>query len=253
MDKQPNTEGHECNRHAGVYDWSWFPKGAANLFSLPALILVSAFVGFGGLAREAGIPLAQLIFMVPTIWALPSHLVLVSGMVSNASLIAVALAVALASIRMMPMTMALLPEIRSPGSRQWHLFLVSNFVAVTAWLHTLEKAPEIPREGRLPYFVGFAATMMVTVTVVASVVHQLAAAFPPLMLAALYFLTPIYFATSIWSSMRANAERYALVFGLILGPAFHGLFPQTNILFAGVIGGVTAFAGHWFFSSRSAK
>ena len=230
--------------HSGAYDWSWFPRGMANLFSIPALILLSAFVGFGGLAREAGIPLLQLIFMVPVIWALPSHLLLVAGIAAGSSLLAIAATVALVAARMMPMTMALIPEIRTPRSKTWHLLLVSNCVAITAWVHTLQRAPEIPREGRLPYFAGFASTMMVSTTVTAGIVHQLAATFPPLMMAGLYFLTPIYFATSTWNTARVKAEHIALVLGFCLGPAFAYIFPQANILLAGLVGGGAAFLFH---------
>lgn len=240
---------------SGTYDWSWFPKGMANLFSLPALVLMSAFVGFGGLTRELGIPLEQVIFMIPVIWALPSLLILVAGIASNASLFAVASAVALAAIRMMPMTMALVPEIRTARSRNWHMVVVSNFVAITAWIHTLRVASQIPREGRMPYFVGFASTMMVAVSVVSGVVYQLAATLPPVIMGALYFLTPIYFATSIWATSRVKAEHWALALGFALGPLFYLLFPEFNILIAGFVGGIFAFLGHLWFrrKSRNAK
>jgi predicted branched-subunit amino acid permease len=230
----------------GIYDWSWFPRGMYNLFSLPAVILISAFIGFGGLAREAGLSLWQLIFIVPTIWALPSHLILVAGIVSGAPILAIVAAVALAAIRMLPMTMALIPEIRMPRSPTWHLLVVSNLIAITAWVHTLQRAPEIPREGRLPYFCGFASTMMVATTSAAALVHQLAAGFPPIVMAGLYFLTPLYFACSIWNTARFKAEHVALVVGFCLGPVFFVIVPQANILFAGLVGGLFAFAMHQF-------
>ncbi|MCJ8309267.1 MAG: AzlC family ABC transporter permease [Rhizobiaceae bacterium] len=227
-----------------LYDWSWFARGMAQVFSLPALILISAFVGFGGLAREAGISLGQLIFMVPTVWALPSHLILVSGIAAGVPLLAIIPAVALAAVRMMPMTMALVPEIRVPGSKAWHLLLVSNMIAITAWMHTIQKAPEIPRPGRLPFFAGFAGIMMVATTVVSGLVHQLAATFPVPVMAALYFLTPIYFAASSWNTARVKAEHLALILGFALGPLLFIVVPQANILFAGIIGGFAAFAFH---------
>ena len=230
--------------NTGLYDWSWFLRGTRQVFSLPALILISAFVGFGGLAREAGISLGQLIFMVPTVWALPSHLILVSGIAAGAPLLAIIAAVALAAIRMLPMTMALVPEIRVKGSKTWQLMLVSNMIAITAWMHTIQKAPEIPRPGRLPFFVGFAGVMMLSTTVVSAVVHQLAATFPIPLMAALYFLTPIYFAASSWNTARVRAEHLALVLGFALGPLFFMIVPQANILFAGLIGGVAAFGFH---------
>lgn len=239
--------------HSGVYDWSWFPRGVANLASLPALILMSAFVGFGGLAREADLPLSHLVFMVPAIWALPSHLVLLAGIAANASLLAIAPAVALAAIRMMPMTMALVPEIRAPGSKRWHMLAVSNMVAITAWVKTLQAAPSIPRRGRLPYFVGFAGTMMCATTIVAAVVHQLAAGFPPMLMAGLYFLTPLYFAASIWNTSRVGAEKLALVLGFVLGPLIFLALPQANILVAGIAGGFAAFAVHLAHRSRGGR
>lgn len=227
-----------------VYDWSWFAVGIGQLFSLPALILISAFIGFGGLAREAGISLWQLIFMVPTIWALPSHLILVAGIAAGVPLLAIIPAVALAAIRMMPMTMALIPEIRMPQSKTWHLLAVSNMIAISAWMHTLQRAPDIPKAGRLPFFVGFAGVLMVSTTTAAAVVHQLAASFPVYVMAALYFLTPIYFATSSWNTSRVAAERLALILGFCLGPIFFMFVPQANILFAGIIGGFAAFGFH---------
>lgn len=233
-----------------VYDWSWYLRGMRNLFSLPALILLSAFVGFGGLAREADLPLSHLIFLIPVIWALPSHLVLLAGIVSGASLLAIAPAVALAAIRMMPMTMALMPEIRAPRTKQWHLLLASNLVAITAWVHTLQKARDIPARGRLPYFVGFASTMAVTTTVAASLVHQLAPTLPILAMAGLYFLTPLYFATSIWNTARVKAEQAALILGFGLGPVAAYLYPQAAILLAGVVGGTVAYGAHRLFARR---
>ncbi len=230
---------------SGAYDWSWYWRGMRNVFSLPALILISAFVGFGGLAREAGIPLLELIFMVPAIWALPSHLIVVAGILTDAPLLAVVAAVALAAIRMMPMTMALIPEIRAPKSKTWHLLLVCNMVAITAWVHTLQKAPEIPRRGRLPYFAGFASILMCATTLVASIVHQLAAGFPAIIMGGLYFLTPLYFAASIWNTSRVRAEHLALILGFSFGPVFGYLIPQAGILMAGLVGGLSAFGFHF--------
>jgi len=229
-----------------VYDWSWFRRGMARIFSLPALILVSGFVGFGGLARESGVSLPELIFMVPAIWALPSHLLIVAGIASGASLVTLMPAVALASVRMMPMTMALVPDIRTPRSRMWHLLAVSHMVAITAWLHTLQKAPEIPRRGRLPYFVGFGCMLMLCSTVVAALVFKVAAALPEPVMAGLYFITPIYFATSLWGAVRFRAEHLALVLGFMLGPLMAWVVPQANILVGGIAGGAIAYGIHRF-------
>ena len=235
---------HSAPGDTGAYHWSWFAHGAANIISLPAIILMSVFVGYGGIAREAGLTLGQTAFSVPTIWAFPSHLLLVAGISSGASLIAVAFAVTLASIRMMPMTMALIPEIRTPRSRLWQLWAVSNFVAITAWVHTLQRAPELPREGRLPYFIGFAFTLSMASMLVASITFVLSAQFPVLLMASLYFLTPLYFAISIWRSSRYLGEYAALFAGLLLGPVLAMWTSDFNILLAGLLGGLIGYGVH---------
>ena len=52
--------------------------------------------------------------MVGMVWALPAKVVLVGAILSGASLPAAAFAVALSSIRLTPMVVALVPELRGP-------------------------------------------------------------------------------------------------------------------------------------------
>ena len=242
-DRSPSPQSNDANSRS-VYDWSWFWRGAANLASIPALILLTAFIGYGGVAREAGLPIGVAAFSVASIWALPSHLVMVAGIGAGTSLVALIFAVILVSVRLMPMTMALVPQIRAPGTRTWHLVLASTFVAVTAWVHTLQRAPELPPRARLPYFVGFAMTLATSCTIVTVITYLVAGTLPALVLAGLYFLTPLYFATSIWRTARGRAELAAVLFGFVLGPVFAIWRPDTNVLLAGLVGGLMAYGLH---------
>lgn len=230
------------------YDWSYAGKGVFNLFSVPAFVLLSMFIGYGSVARDAGMSLSHTAFSVLTIWALPSNLILVAGIASGASVVAIMIAIALASLRMMPMTIALLPEVRAPNTRRWHLYLISCLVAVTAWIHTLQVARDLPVQGRLPYFVGFAGTMLLGATVVSMITWEISGSLPKTALAGLYFLTPIYFAIAIWRSARFRAENLALILGFVLGPVLAVISPQANILLAGLSGGVLAYGFHRFTS-----
>ena len=96
----------------------YYFRGVRAAFSIPGLILAGAFVGFAGLAREAGLTLAQTVFMTGVVWALPGKVVLVGAVLSGASLPAAAFAVALSSVRLMPMVVALVPELRGPRTRK---------------------------------------------------------------------------------------------------------------------------------------
>jgi hypothetical protein len=62
------------------------------------------------------------------------------------------------------------------------------------------------------------------------------------MLTASPFSMPIYFLTA--PSARLNAERLALVAGLLLGPLFRFAELPLDLVWAGLLGGLLAYAGH---------
>lgn len=223
---------------------TWFFRGVLATVSVPCLILMSAFVGFAGLAREAGMSLAQTVFMTGVIWALPAKVVLLGAIMSGASLPAAAFAVALSSVRLAPMVVTLVPELRTEKTRPWVLYLLSHFVAVTSWVLAMEKLGTVPREMRTVYYGGLGGTLVLVNMGVVAVVYVLAGSLPPELSAALLLLTPIYFLTSLWSSARETASHFAMGFGLVLGPVFHVLAPGFDLLLAGLIGGTAAFLVH---------
>lgn len=226
----------------------WIVYGASGITGLPALVLMSAMVGFGGLARESGLTLGQAVFATFGIWALPSMIVMVGGIVAGLGIVPTALAVALASVRFTPMVMSLVPEMRAPRTRPLTLYLLAHFVAITAWVHTTSRFDRVPREHRTAFFGGFAIALTTLSTILVGVVHQVAAGLPALLAIGLVFLTPIYFLTSLWANARVPSDRPALLIGLALGPLAHWLVPSLGLLLSGIVGGTIAF---WW-SRRSA-
>lgn len=219
----------------------WFFRGVASAVSIPGLILISAFVGFAGLAREAGITLPQAVFMTGLVWALPAKVVLIGAIMSGASLPAAALAVSLSSVRLTPMVVALMPELRSERGRPIVLYLLSHFVAVTSWVIAMEKVREVPREMRTSWYAGLGGSLVLGNMVVVALVYAVAGSLPPILSAALLLLTPIYFLTSLWGSAREAASHYAMIFGIVLGPVFHLFMPGGDLMAAGFIGGIGAY------------
>ncbi|KOF22485.1 AzlC family protein [Ensifer adhaerens] len=220
----------------------WFLTGMRGLFSLPAFILMLSFVGFCSLTAQAGIPPQQVVFMTGMVWALPAKVILVSSMMSGASLAAAFLAVSLSSVRLMPMVAALIPELRTSKTPTWLLLFLSHFVAITAWVFAMEKVQAVPRDKRVAFFAGFGITLVVANMVLVAIVYHFVADFPPVVAGCLFFLTPIYFLASIWHSARHPVVYIALLFGLLAGPLFYWLAPEFDILLAGVGGGTLAWA-----------
>jgi predicted branched-subunit amino acid permease len=236
-----NSMDSESHAHGAGGAWEWYGRGLACLFTLPALILMGAFAGFAGFAREAGFALPHTLFMVATIWALPSKVVLVGAVISKSGLLATGIAVALSSVRLMPMTMAIIPEMRARGTRKATLYVLSHFIAVTAWVMALERFKHVPRERRTAFFAGLVSVLLASSLLVVTLTYSAAETLPPILAAALVFVTPLYFLFSLWGSARERASHYAMVIGLALTPLFHVLMPQADILATGLVGGVAAY------------
>ncbi len=218
----------------------WFLTGMKGIFSLPAIILMLSFVGFCAFTAQAGIPVEQVVFMTGMVWALPAKVILVSSILGGANLVTAFIAVTLSSIRLMPMVAALVPEIRTEKTPTWLLLFLSHFVAITAWVFAMERVQSVPRERRIAFFAGFGITLVLANMLLVGVVYQFVAEFPPIVAGCLFFLTPVYFLASIWSSARHPVIYVALVIGLIAGPLFYWLAPEFDILLAGVGGGTLA-------------
>ena len=222
----------------------WFLRGLAKVGSIPALVLMTAQIGFAALAREAGFTLWQTVCMTGLVWALPGQVVFVGSVASGASMATVVLAVSLSAVRFMPMVMAWTPVVRAPGTPRTLLYFLSWFVAVTAWVFAMTRLPHLPREARAPFFAGFGMGLTVINMGVVAASYVMIADLAPWLAAALMMLTPVYFLLALWSAGRAFSERLAMVVGLVLGPLFHFVTPRFDLLLAGFLGGTLAyFAG----------
>jgi predicted branched-subunit amino acid permease len=160
---------------------------------------------------------------------------------AKSSLLATFAAVCLSSFRLLPMVVAIVPEMKTDKTRKSTLYALSHFVAVTGWVMALDRFPKVPREYRTSFFAGLALTLLASNMLLAVIVYQVADKLPPLVSAALIFITPLYFTFSLWGSARDRTAHYAMIAGLALTPLFHIYLPQIDILGAGIIGGLLAF------------
>lgn len=229
--------------------WPWLKE----YFQHTGVVADQLLYSFSGLAIESGISMGQAVFMTLTIWALPAKVVLIGAISAGSSLAAAALAVALSSVRLMPMVVALLPELKGPRSRKVTLLFLSHFVAVTAWVMAMEQLRNIPRDLRTSYFAGIGVTLVLTNACVVALIYMLSANFPPLLFAALFMLTPMYFLTSLWRSSREQAGKAALLSGLVIFPVMHAIAPGYDLLLTGLVGGGVAFGFHLYVESLRRK
>lgn len=232
---------------------TWFLAGMRQVISLPALMLMAAFVGFASYARESGLPLAHVMLMTAMVWALPAKFVLVAAINAGATLVTAFAAVALSSARLLPMVVAIVPEMRTPRTRTGVLLFLSHFVAITAFVVAMARFRDVPRQHRTAFFGGFACTLTASNVVLVALVYTVAPVLPAEAVAALLFVTPVYFLCSLWGSARERSGHAAMLAGLVLGPVFAAFAPGAGILLAGFVGGTLAYAGTRLFSAAGRK
>ncbi|MBP2549626.1 putative branched-subunit amino acid permease [Neorhizobium galegae] len=226
---------------------SWFFTGMRGITSLPALILMTSFVGFSAFALESGITRSQAVFMTLAVWALPAKMILIGTMVGGAPIAASFLAVTLSSIRMMPMVASIMPDMKNEKSPTWLLLFLSHFVAITSWVFAIQHLNNVPRDKRVAYFAGFSITLTLINAVIVGVCYGIVAQFPPIVAGCLFMLTPVYFFASIWASARHSVVKLAFVIGVVMGPAMALIEPKFDIIYAGIGGGTVAYVIDRFF------
>jgi predicted branched-subunit amino acid permease len=229
--------------HEGLVRGPPFWRGARDALSLPAWVLGFSVLGIGSLARDAGFPAGAAAMSTVIMWAGPAQAIFFASVAAGSSLPVIAFAVTLSSIRLLPMTVAILPLLRRPGQHVVTQFAAAHFIAVTMWVEGLRRLPPLPPPERVPYFFGFALACLVVCTTTTYIGYFLLGALPVPLAAGLLFLTPIFFTVSLVAGAHSVADWAAMLLGAALAPAFHIVLGKDfDLLAAGLIGGTAAYA-----------
>ncbi|MEM9028790.1 MAG: AzlC family ABC transporter permease [Pseudomonadota bacterium] len=242
-----NARPADATLHATLASWvptatraTAFRHGLMAAISVPGCVLMTTSLGFGALARDAELFLAQALFLAAVLYALPAQVILVDQISRDATLWMAAFAVSLTAIRLLPMTVTLVPYFRGDPGGLWLKVLAVHFVAVTAWVESRKWLPTLPPDLRLPFFLGLGFGFLgVTLTGTAAG-YALAGSVSPAIVAALLLSTPIYFLLSLLGSMKDRADGVAIALGAVGGPLFHSVTPQLDLMCAGLVGGTAA-------------
>ena len=217
-----------------------FARGLLVMCSTPGGVLFLSALGFGSLVRDAGLTLAHALFLSSAMYALPAQVMLVDQLQRGAPLLAIALAVTLTAVRLLPMTVSLMPYLRSPGGTWWMRLLAVHFIAITSWVEGSRRLPHIPEALRLTHFLGIGAGMMAATAAGSAAGFLLAGEMPLVAQAALLFMTPAYFMLSTVGAAAHLRDWVAIVLGGALAPLVYLVWPGADLLIAGLVGGTVA-------------
>jgi predicted branched-subunit amino acid permease len=206
--------------------------------------LFGNYIGFGALAHDLGFTLGWAMLSTVLIWAAPAQVILVSALGGGGALIEAAAAVALSAVRLLPMVVAMLPQLKGPDVRARHLLLPAHFTAVSMWVEALRLLPAQPRERRIAFCNGLGTGFTLSAVTATGLGFYLAGMLPVLFAAALLFLTPMGFMVMVARNSRLLVDRLAFALGLVLAPALASAKVELDLLWTGIIGGTFAYALH---------
>jgi predicted branched-subunit amino acid permease len=220
--------------------------------SVFAFVIVFTYIGFGALAHDYGFSAGWAILSTVLLWAGPAQVILVTGLGPGTVLIETAVAVALSSVRFLPIVVALMPLIKREDSRAWQLLVPAHFMAISIWVETMRHGPGLPRQHRIPFCNGLGLTLLIMGALATGLGYYLQSALPAIFGAAAMFITPMSFLVSTARNARLLFEKVALGLGLVLGPVLAFSQIQFDLLWTGVIGGTLAYGLHRVQRARGA-
>lgn len=216
-------------------------RGIRDALMLPAWIVGFSLVGVGSLAQDVGFPFLAAVLSTLLMWAAPAQVILFGGIAGGTALPLIAVAVSLSSIRLLPMTVSMMPMLRRPGQSLLTQVFVAHYVAVTVWVESNRRMPAMPPEERFGYYLGFANACLMVATTMTGIGFLLSAAVPPFLAAGLLFITPLFFAIALIAGARTLLDQSALVLGAALAPLATLLVgPDFDLLATGLVGGTLA-------------
>jgi predicted branched-subunit amino acid permease len=224
------------------FDRAIFVRAFRDAVMFPAWIVSLSVVGIGSLAHDAGFPAGSAAVSTLLIWAAPAQVMLFAGVAAGTPLAVLAFAIGLSSIRFLPMTMAILPLLRSPEQRTSTQFLAAHFVAVTVWVESRRRLPEMPQHERVPYYFGFALGCISLSALATYAGYYLVGALATPLAAGLLFLTPIFFTISLVAGARGSMDWAAIAAGFGLTPVATALVGRDfDLVVLGAVGGTGAY------------
>lgn len=219
----------------------FFFEGTRTSFSPAGMILFITFFAYGALVNGSNLPLEVGIGLTIFVFAIPGQVVLVDEIARGSSLITAAIVTTFTAIRLLPLTVSMLPVVRNETTPKWMEVVICHFVAVTVWTQSMMVLPTLPREQRASHCLGFCCGLMVLVTIGTCLGFYAAHMLPKNIAAATLMVTPIYFFLSLFNTAKVIVEKLAFAFGTIIAIPLIFMVPNFSLIGSGLIGGTLAY------------
>ena len=202
----------------------------------------AAMAGFGSIAGEAGETLWRSLILMVGLWSMPGQVAFVELSADGVLGWTLVIAVTVANLRMLPLTLASIPPLRdSPGVNARHFWL-AQINSVTGYVQLTDASARISEKRALDrYFEGFCLGTLALGGLGTIVGHTLASQLPEQGVRALIFVTPLYLLL-LAGRTRDSMLLSAAILGCICVPLAHLWSANWGVILGGLVGGTLAFA-----------
>lgn len=207
---------------------------------MPALVLLASMIGYGSMAREAGLTLWTSVASTGLVWGLPGQIAMVELHALGAPIVAIVVAASAANARFLPMVLSVMPLFNeAPVRRRWR-YVVAHFMSLNPWAAMMRDGRSMSPPYRTPYYAGFAGVCIGAALVGTAAGFLMAGALPRGVTLSLVFLNPVFF-TLVFVNTRDRGQILAVLAGILAGPLFHLLSPEWGLVLTGAVAGAGAY------------
>lgn len=208
---------------------------------VPGCALFLTMTGFGAIARESGLTAWMALASTAFVWGMPGQVAFAELYTAGAGALVIFVAVALANLRMLPMTVVGLPmmALERHGLGFAGRCLVAHFLSVTGWAQLTDAERRFPRMAVFPYYTGFVAVLYSMACSGTVFGFYLSDMVPATVAMLAIYITPLYLFLLV-SNARRVTNQWAVGLGAAVGPACYPLIGDWSIMAAGLIAGSAA-------------
>ena len=196
---------------------------------------------FGAFLKSSNFSMLESFLSTFFAFALPGQFVMADMLIAGGNLLNVFFAVLLTNLRLLPMTINMMPILENKKIKRWKYYLICHLIAVTAWINMLTVYKNINKEKRFQYFFGLGCCLWIT-SIICTVFGFVCSNFVnEKILIGLVFFNPMYFLVMTLSNITSKKLVITIILSIILGPLLYNFNSNWGILFAGFLSGTIGF------------
>lgn len=217
-----------------------FRLGIRDAMIMPFWMILGSMIGFGSMARDAGVGIGVALGATVGIWGLPGQVAFVELLAVGLPVLAIVVASSMANMRFMPMCVVVMPHFRGDRTATRWRYLLAQMLSINIWTVFMRRGPTLTIEDRLPFYLAVSIICLIGGCLGTAIGYMASAYLPLYVTVSLVFLNPAYF-VFVFSSVRYRNCIIAVVLGALTGPLLYQVSPDWSVPITGLVAGTVAF------------